>query len=184
MRQRTIWGFGPPLLAALLALAGCAEDERPPDLRFHTPGATVHTLLDAYGVLEVPQAEIDRRMALGRRFHLNDPQARRLAFADWDEAADEGLAGYVFGNLVRTKDDLRITITEDVAHVRAGGGERRVRPVVLREDELGWRIVLGESVPPAVAADLRQAFEERRRPETSAPPTGGLPEVPELDPAR
>ncbi|MAQ18904.1 MAG: hypothetical protein CMN30_29420 [Sandaracinus sp.] len=167
-------------LLLLIGLTACSEDDGPKDLRLLTPQTTVHTLLDAYGVLEVPQAEIDRRMELGRRFHLNDPDARRLVFADWDEPADEGLAGYVFGNLVRTKDDLRITITEDVAHVRPGNPELRLRPVVLREDGPGWRIVLEESVPPAVATDLRRAFEERGRAGGSEGAPTALPRVPEL----
>lgn len=169
------------LLVLLLTAAGCGGSEGHDDLRYHTPRATVHTLLEAYGVLELPQKEIDRRMAIGRRFHLSDPEARRLAFADWDEPADEGLAGYVFGNLARARDSLRISITEDVAHVRSANPEARIRPIVLREDDVGWRIVLEESVPPAVARELRQAFEERANSQTeprAAPPVPDLPEPP------
>jgi len=168
------------VLLTLGAAIGCGGSEGHADLRYHTPQATVHTLLEAYGVLEVSQKEIDRRMDIGRRFHLNDPEARRMAFADWDEPADEGLAGYVFGNLVRAKDSLRISITEDVAHVRSANPEVRIRPVVLQEDEVGWRIVLDESVPPAVARDLRQAWEERANSQTEPEPGGALPAVPEL----
>jgi len=159
---------------------GCGGSEGHSDLRYHTPQATVHTLLDAYGLLDLPQKEIDRRMAIGRRFHLSDPDARRMAFADWDEPADEGLAGYVFGNLARAKDSLRISITENTAHVRSADPEQHIRPVVLQEDEIGWRIVLDESVPPAVARDLRQAWEVRANSTTEPAPSGGLPAVPEL----
>ena len=82
MRQRRKRGPWPPMVSLLLliGLTACSEDDGPKDLRLLTPQTTVHTLLDAYGVLEVPQAEIDRRMELGRRFHLNDPDARRLVF--------------------------------------------------------------------------------------------------------
>lgn len=167
------------------AIAGCGGSAGHEDLRYHTPQATVHTLLEAYGVLELPQKEIDRRMDIGRRFHLNDPEARQLAFADWDEPADEGLAGYVFGNLARAKDSLRISITEDVAHVRSANAEVRIRPVVLQEDEIGWRIVLDESVPPAVARDLRQAWEERAKSATESGVPADLPAVPTLpDPSK
>ncbi len=168
------------LLLTGAAGPGCGGGEGHDDLRYHTPQATVHTLLDAYGVLELPQKEIDRRMDIGRRFHLNDPEARQLAFADWDEPADEGLAGYVFGNLARAKDSLRISITEDVAHVRSADPEVRIRPVVLQEDEVGWRIVLDESVPPAVARDLHQAWEERANSQTEPEGRTGLPAVPDL----
>lgn len=177
MRQH----FRRPPLVVLLTLglaSACGGSGSHADLRYHTPQATVHTLLEAYGVLEVSQAEIDRRMEVGYRFHLSDPEARRLAFADWDEPADEGLAGYVFGNLVRAKDSLRISITEDVAHVRSANPDVRIRPVVLQEDEVGWRIVLEDSVPPAVARDLRQAWEERSNSVTE--PAVALPAVPEL----
>jgi hypothetical protein len=159
---------------------GCGGSEGHDDLRYHTPQATVHTLLEAYGILDLPQKEIDRRMDIGRRFHLSDPEARRLAFADWDEPADEGLAGYVFGNLARAKDSLRISITEDVAHVRSANAEVRIRPVVLQEDDIGWRIVLEDSVPPAVARDLRQAWEERAGSQTEAEGGAALPPVPSL----
>lgn len=168
------------VLLTLGVIGACGGSEGHSDLRYHTPRATVHTLLEAYGVLEISQKEIDRRMDIGRGFHLNDPEARQLAFADWDEPADEGLAGYVFGNLVRAKDSLRISITEDVAHVRSANPEVRIRPVVLQEDEVGWRIVLDESVPPAVARDLRQAWEERANSETQPPVDTDLPAVPEV----
>lgn len=171
-----------PVLVVLLTLGaiGCGGSEGHSDLRYHTPQATVHTLLEAYGVLEVSQTEIDRRMEIGYRFHLSDPDARRMAFADWDEPADEGLAGYVFGNLVRAKDSLRISITEDVAHVRSVNPDVRIRPVVLQEDEVGWRIVLDQSVPPAVTRDLRQAWEERANSQTEPERSGALPAIPEL----
>ncbi len=172
------------VLLTLSGAFGCGGSEGHSDLRYHTPQATVHTLLDAYGVLEISQKEIDRRMDIGRGFHLNDPEARQLAFADWDEPADEGLAGYVFGNLVRAKDSLRISITEDVAHVRSANPDVRIRPVVLQEDEVGWRIVLDDSVPPAVARDLRQAWEERANSATEEGVASELPEVPDVPEVR
>ena len=103
------------LLSALcvFCLVGC--DDEPVDLRFHTPKATIDTLLEVYGVLELPQAEIDRRVEIGRTFHLNDPDTMRACFKDFEGPADDGLVGYVFGSLASAKDDLRITVTGDRA---------------------------------------------------------------------
>ncbi|HJK92925.1 MAG TPA: hypothetical protein RMH85_29475 [Polyangiaceae bacterium LLY-WYZ-15_(1-7)] len=154
---------------ALLALAACGGGaEGPPDLRFHTPKATVDTLLDVYGLGEgVSQGEVRRRIRIGRTFHLNDPETRDACFADWGEPWDEGLAGYVLGSLAPLKDDLTITLTEETAHVHATGEDgRRIRPVVLRqEDDGAWKIVLRESVPDDVRRRIRESWEAQQRKE-------------------
>lgn len=144
-----------------LSISGCGE-EAPVDLRFVTPIATVRTMLGCYGVDELPQAEIDRRLELRRNFHLNDPAALRDCFVDWDEPSDEGLAGYVFGSVIVAKDDLIATIRDDEATVTMRDPEHRTRPIILTREDGGWRIVLERSVPRSVQADLVQKWEEQQ----------------------
>ena len=148
------------LIVGALVLGACAEDPRP-DLRFASPQATIQTLFDVYGVLEVPQAEIDRRMEIGYRFHLVDPTTLRLCFADWNEPEDEGLAGYVFGNLIVAKDDLVATIRGERAEMMVQDPQRRSRPVVFEREEGAWRIVLEQSVPRSIRQELRRKWEEQ-----------------------
>lgn len=153
--------------AAVMALAAC--DSAPPvssDLRFHTPKATIDTLIETYGLEMVSQEEIRRRMQIGRSFHLVDPATRDLCFADFDGPEDEGLVGYVFGGLAPAKDDVRITQTGDTAHAFGETRDgRRNRPIVLeRDDDGAWRIVLEESVPADVRDRLDRVVEEGRNP--------------------
>ncbi len=153
-------------IAAVLLL-GC--DQSPPvsnDLRFHTPKATIDTLLETYGLEMVSQDEIRRRMQIGRSFHLVDPETRDLCFADFDGPEDEGMIGYVFGGLAPAKDDVRITQTGDTAHAFGETRDgRRNRPTVLERDSTGaWRIVLEESVPADVRQRLDRVVEEGDNP--------------------
>ncbi len=153
-------------MAAVL-LMGC--DQAPPvssDLRFHTPKATIDTLLETYGLEMVSQDEIRRRMQIGRSFHLVDPETRDLCFADFDGPEDEGMIGYVFGGLAPAKDDVRITQTGDTAHAFGETRDgRRNRPIVLERDSTGaWRIVLEESVPSDVRDRLDRVVEEGDNP--------------------
>lgn len=146
-----------------------ACDSTPPvsdDLRFHTPKATIDTLIETYGLEMVSQAEIRRRMQIGRSFHLVDPETRDLCFADFDGPEDEGMVGYVFGGLAPAKDDVRITQTGDVAHAFGETRDgRRNRPIVLQRDDTGaWRIVLDESVPADVRERLERVVEEGDNP--------------------
>ncbi len=150
----------------LVVLLACGEPPRP-DLRFHTPKATVDTLLESYGLESVSQEEVRRRMRLGRRFHLVDPAARDACFDVPIGRVEEGLVGFVFGSLAPTKDDMRISISGESAHVF---GEtlpgRPNTPVVLRRDGEGnWRIALYESVPARVR---RRLAEAARAPEQGA----------------
>lgn len=149
------------ILTAIIVLTACGQEQRP-DLRFGSPQATLQTLFDVYGVLEVSQAEIDRRMEIGYRFHLVDPATLRLCFADWNEPADEGLAGYVFGNLIVAKDELVATIRGDRAEMIVQNPERRSRPVVFEREDGEWRILLEESVPRNVQRELRRKWEQQR----------------------
>ncbi len=147
---------------ALLAMAGCGEETVPADLRLITPMATLETLFDAYGIATLPQEEIDRRLEIGRTFHLNDPGAMQACFDDWEGPESEAFAGYVFGNLIETKDDLVATIRGDEATVMAGAAENRTRPVVMVRDAQGWRISLSRSVPQSIRRALEEKVEERQ----------------------
>ncbi|MEM9068044.1 MAG: hypothetical protein AAGE52_06035 [Myxococcota bacterium] len=145
----------------LVALVACGEAPQP-DFRFHTPKATVDTLLESYGLERVSQEEVRRRMQIGRTFHLVDPAARDACFDRAVTADDEGLIGYVFGSLAPTKDNMPITITEDVAHVFGETLEgRRNTPVVLHPDGEGnWKISIEESVPASVRTRLAEARDD------------------------
>ena len=167
-------------LAAVVALDFPKRGGVSSDVRFRTPRATVEALLESYGVLDIPVEELRRRMELGRRFHLNDPDTMKQCFADLDQPSGEGLAGYVFGNLVRTQDDLSISITEGVAHAQANDPERRIRPVVLRKSSPGWQIVLAESVPRHVVRELRASESARASRASSRPHAPTLPSIPTL----
>lgn len=144
------------LLVGPVLMGACSSPE-PTDLRLLTPKTTAETLLEVYGVAEVSEEEVRRRMRIGRSFHLNDPETRARCFLDLDESTPEaeGLVGYVFGSLASGKSDLEVTITGDVAHV-FGKDEsgRRSRPVVMRRGDAGWKIVLRESVPVAIRRRL------------------------------
>ena len=92
------------------------------------------------------------------RFHLNDPQTLRACFTDWGEAEDEALAGYVFGQLAPNKDDVHVTMTDEVATAVSRDEEGAVsRPVKLVLDGGRWLIVLAESVPRSAQRRLRAA---------------------------
>jgi len=144
-------------ICGLLAACSSCEDDAP-DLRFHTPRATIETLLDVYGVADVSQEEVQRRMHLGRRFQLQDPELFHACFSDFRGPEDEGLAGYVFGSLAAAKDHLRLTLSEDEATIlpEVDGGPGR--PVVLRRQGTEWKIVLRESVPTTVQRRLRAVY--------------------------
>ncbi len=132
------------------------------DLRFHNPRATLFTFLDCYGVADLPQKEILRRMEIGRTFHLNDPATRDECFVDYEGPQDEGLVGYVFGGLAPVKDDLVISGDERVAHTIASDDAGPTRPVVLHRTDLGWKIHLRESVPRSVQRQLEEAAAQAR----------------------
>lgn len=164
----------------VLALALWPTAERAPiaDLRFQTPRATLFTFLDCYGVADLPQTEIIRRMQIGRTFHLNDPATRDLALRDYRGPEDEGLVGYVFGSLAPVKDDLRIADDGQTAHTIASDDAGITRPVVLERTDAGWRIVLRRSVPESVQERLRNAGAEAPTQEVDVPDLPDLPDLP------
>lgn len=136
--------------AALLALA-CGE-AREVDHRFDSPEATVATLLAAYDLDDVPQAEIRARMASRGRFTLRDRDGYEACFTDLGaNPADEGLAGFVVGALAAGKDELRVRREGERAIVSPREG---VDIVMRRDDEGAYRIVLSRSVPSDVRARI------------------------------
>ncbi len=151
----------PALLLAITSLVACPESAEPLDVRFHTPQATIRTLFEVYGVAELSQAEVRARMLRYGRFHLNDPATLRACFADWDEDEDEALAGYVFGQLAPNKDDVHVTMTEDLATAVSRDEEgTRSRPVKLTREGGRWLIILAESVPRSAQRRLRSAAQQ------------------------
>lgn len=138
------------LVLGAVALAACAPRTDP---HLATPESTLRTLLDAYGLGEVPQAEVRRRMAAGDRFELIDDVGWRRCFDDLRTPQDEGLAGFVLGAVAAHKDALRLELGDDRAVVRPVE-EGLGREIVLRRRPSGWRIVLRESVPRDVRLAL------------------------------
>lgn len=147
---------------ASLVISACAE----PDPRFSTPEKTVESLFEAYGVADVPEREIQRRLLMRERFELVSRAAMLETFADYRVEEQEGLTGFVFGRLVARKASLTYDCSEKRCEVRPEG-ETDAPPVVLRKDGGEWKIVLAESVPPEVQRELlalhRRADELRRR---------------------
>lgn len=139
----------------VVGVMACGAD-LPPDLRYATPRATLGTLFEAWGVDALTAADVEARKARGRGFHLSDPASFRGCFADWEQPADEALAGYVFGVLAPAKDALRVVPGAERTLVFAEDAP----PVVLRRDEGGWRIVLGESVPASTRRHLGEAARD------------------------
>jgi len=144
--------------AAVLLLFVTACDEHEVDARFATPEATLQTLLASYGVQHMSQDEIQEHMRARGRFELRDEQTFRACFDDYSSAADEGLAGFVFGTVAAGKDDLRVNHAQGKAHVFPDP-DRRERRVVLVEHDGEWKISLRDSVPPAIRRSLREEYQ-------------------------
>lgn len=145
------------MVIAMVAWGGCVD--KPVDPAFASPKATIDTLFSAYEVQDVPQSEIRRRFTVGERFKLYDHALFRSCFSDWQGDHDEGLGGYVFGQLVAAKDELGIDVDETVARVRPLSAKEGFPPVVLIKQDVGWKIDLRKSVP----ADIRQRLYEVSR---------------------
>lgn len=149
------FSLGPFLFG--IALVACEGAVTHTDARFSAPEHTVDTLLRAYDLEDVPQAEIRERMARHGRFELVDRPSYEECFADFGgTASDEGYAGFVVGALAAGRDDIRVTITGERASVSPREG---VRIVLLRHDDGTWRIVLRDSVPLELRERLSSVAE-------------------------
>ena len=150
----------------LLGLASCKTDSVSP--AFESPNATIDTLFRAYDVRDVPQVEIRRRLQARERFKLLDENLFRSCFSDWQGEHDQGLGGFVFGQLVAAKDELLIDIKGETARVRASSSAPEVSPVVLIKQDAGWKIDLRQSVPPDIRQRLYEVYRRTRRAERQA----------------
>ena len=150
------------LFASMLACVPSA------DSRFATPKDTIETLFTAYGVRDVGEAEIIRRMQAQERFKLLDPAMHRACFADWKSDSDQGIAGFVFGRLVAAKDHLKTKIEGDTATVRASESNGPNDPVVLKRGKSGWKIVLQQSAPETIKRQLYEVYRRAKATETRA----------------
>jgi hypothetical protein len=151
------------ILLALALLSAC-DGARTVDMRFSTPEHTVRTLLSAYGLQDATQDEIRERMAQHARFEMQSRATFRSCFEDLgSDAAEEGVAGFVFGAIAAGRDDLNVTITGDRATLTPREG---VEVVMHRGEDGAFRIVLAQSVPAEVRtrmASLAQHAEDRAR---------------------
>lgn len=150
--RAVVAALGAASLLGALAL-GCSST--PPDPRFATPDRTVETLLGAYGLEGVSQAEIQRRLRARQPFRLTDAATFHACFLEFDGDVSEAYAGFVVGALAAGRDDIRVTIIDDVANVYPTS---RVR-VVMKRTDAGWKIDLEQSVP----AEIRTQFQDIAR---------------------
>jgi len=151
---------------AVLAIASCKSESAP--TRFESPSATIDSLFRAYGVHDISQDEARRRLQARERFELLDEGLFRSCFADWQGEHDHALGGFVFGQLVAAKDELQITIDDDIAKVRAGSASEELQPIVLVEQHGVWKIDLRKSVPPKIRQSLYEVYRRARRAERKA----------------
>jgi len=150
----------------LLALTSCKAESA--SSGFESPNATIETLFRAYDVRDVPQAEIRRRLQARERFKLVDENLFRSCFSNWQGEHDQGLGGFVFGQLVAAKDELMIDIEGNTAYVRSSSTAPDYTPIVLIEQPAGWKIDLRKSVPPAIRQRLYEVYRHARRVERQA----------------
>jgi hypothetical protein len=147
---------------ALLALACGSEGLTTADPRFSTPEHTISTLLGTYGMAHASQSELDSWLENNQRYQLQDAATFRECFADYESTADEGLAGFVVGAIVRGRSDARVTIIRDIAHISTSD-----RRLVMHKLPSGWKISLRESVPRDIQEQLREitrrAYEQNQR---------------------
>lgn len=147
----------------LVFALGCDDAVTRTDPGLATPEATVSTLLGAYGLEDVPQEEVRRRIGQHGAFELRDRAAFESVFADLDQPGGEGMAGYVLGLLAAAKDELRYETVAGRGYVIPREG---VRVVMDRGDDGAYRIVLTESVPEEIRSSLLSVEQnaERRGP--------------------
>ena len=153
-------------LCALIFMTACKSEKAPPE--FESPEATVSSLFRAYGVQDMTQDEARRRLQARERFELLDSALFKSCFSDWQGEHDQALGGFVFGQLVAAKEELEVSIVDDVATVRVAPPSSEVQPVVLVRRDLAWKIDLRQSVPPRVRQSLYEVYRRARRAERGA----------------
>jgi hypothetical protein len=135
---------------------------------FESPSATIDSLFRAYDVQDISQDEARRRLQARERFELLDQALFRDCFSDWQGEHDHALGGFVFGQLVASKDELEIEVDEDSAQVRAASASTELQPIVLVEQQGAWKIDLRKSVPPKIRQSLYEVYRRTRRAERQA----------------
>ena len=114
------------------------------------------------------QAEARRRLQARERFELLDPELFRSCFLDWQGEHDQALGGFVFGQLVAAKEDMKIEVEEDVARVEVAPESSGIQPIVVVKHNLAWKIDLRKSVPPRIRQSLYEVYRRARRVERRA----------------
>ncbi len=154
------------LAAALLVSTSCKREPAPTG--FESPAATIDSLFRAYGVQDMSQTEARRRLQARERFELLDPALFRSCFSDWQGEHDQGLGGFVFGQLLAAKDELEIETDEGKARVRFASAADDFHPIVLVERERAWKIDLRQSIAPHIRQSLYEVYRRARRAERKA----------------
>jgi len=155
-----------PALCVLLALASCKPEQAP--MGFESPRATVDSLFAAYGVKDISQEEARRRLQARERFDLLDANLFRSCFLEWQGEHDHALGGFVFGQLVAAKDELKVEIEEETARIQVAPSSAEIQPIVLVKQDGAWKIDLRQSVPPEVRQSLYEVYRRARRAERRA----------------
>ncbi len=150
-----------------LSLLGSCKSEKAP-AGFESPSAVIDSLFRAYGVQEISQDEARRRLQARERFELLDPELFRSCFSDWQGEHDHALGGFVFGQLIAAKEDMKIEVGEDSARVQVAPTSSEIQPIVVVKQNLAWKIDLRQSVPPKVRQSLYEVYRRARRAERQA----------------
>ena len=154
--------------AALLIASGVSCKSESAPAGFESPSATIDSLFRAYDVQDISQDEARRRLQARERFQLLDKEFFQSCFSDWEGEHDHALGGFVFGRLVAAKDELRITIEDDTAKVRAASASPELQAMVLVKQNAAWKIDLRRSVPPKVRQSLYEVYRRARKAERQA----------------
>ncbi len=153
-------------MVAVFFVASCKTESVPTG--FESPSATIDSLFRAYDVQGISQDEARRRLQARERFELINAPLFRSCFADWQGEHDHALGGFVFGQLVAAKDELKITVVEETAKVRAASASPELSPIVLVERGGAWKIDLRQSVPLKIRQCLYEVYRRARRAERQA----------------
>lgn len=151
---------------AFLATTSCKRESVPTG--FESPSATIDSLFRAYDVQDISQEEARRRLQARERFSLVDANLFRQCFSDWQGEHDHALGGFVFGQLVAAKDELEITVEDDVARVRVAPEDSEIRPIVIVKRDRAWKIDLHQSIAPEIRQSLYEVYRRARRAERQA----------------
>jgi hypothetical protein len=125
-------------------------------------------LFRAYGVEKMTQDEARQRLRARERFELLDGELFRSCFADWQGEHDQALGGFVFGQLVAAKEDLRVSVKDDVAEVVLAPDNADIEPIVVVKLDRAWKIDLRKSIPPTIRQSLYEVYRRARRAERQA----------------